>query len=416
VERRSEAGGRMRTDMVEGVAFDSGVQLLGSNYTSTFSLAAAAGLSELVVRSPGRDAVWRRGNAHPLTYGSVASMITSSALPAGLKLRLGTRYLPYLSRHARLDLHDLVRTGGLELDGESIAAWGGRELNRDFVELLAYPLMGAYYGSLPEETSSAVYHALARVGLDVSVYGVRGGMGMLPRRIAAELERRGVLFRYDRAVSSVEIQDSRAVVTHDAGTETGSSVVLAVTARESARLATFAPRAVEWLAGVRAHRTVTVALVLSRPLGVDYFGLSLPRSEPSTSDVVAICVQERKVDGLVPAGRGALVLLAAPAESDTLAELAPDALLARLIPVVDRVFPGIRQAVQRGRATYFEEGSTIFYPGYVTHLSRFDAAWLPGNVALAGDYLAAPNVEGAVRSGVQAAARIMGGSAQARPG
>src|SRR6185436_5219286 len=97
------------------------------------------------------DAVWRRGKPHPLTYGSVASMITSTALPTGLKLRLGARYLRFLARHSKLDLNDMVRTGGLALDGESLAQWGGRELGPDFVDLLAYPLLGAYYGSAPEQ-------------------------------------------------------------------------------------------------------------------------------------------------------------------------------------------------------------------------------------------------------------------------
>ena len=89
-ERRGAPGGTLRTDELDGARVDAGVQLLGSYYRETFRIAAEAGASGLLVRSPGRDALWRGGRAHGLTYGSVTSMAASGALPAGLKLRLAT--------------------------------------------------------------------------------------------------------------------------------------------------------------------------------------------------------------------------------------------------------------------------------------------------------------------------------------
>ena len=50
--------------------------------------------------------------------------------------------------------------------GETRHGFPARQISADFVELLAYPLLGAYYGSLPEATSVLLYHALARAGLD----------------------------------------------------------------------------------------------------------------------------------------------------------------------------------------------------------------------------------------------------------
>ncbi|MGH7448719.1 MAG: FAD-dependent oxidoreductase, partial [Longimicrobiales bacterium] len=55
----------------------------------------------------------------------------------------------------------------------------------------------------------------------------------------------------------------------------------------------------------------------------------------------------------------------------------------------------------------YDHGYTIFPPGYLGHIARFDDAWLPARVALAGDYLIAPTVEGAVRSGERAARRVL---------
>src|SRR5690625_7292255 len=102
--RYSEVGGLLRTLSLEGLPFDVAVQLLGSYYSETFRLAHEAGLSDLLVRAPGRDALWREGRSYPLTYGSVASMASSSALPTTLKFRLASRYLLFLRRHgAELD-------------------------------------------------------------------------------------------------------------------------------------------------------------------------------------------------------------------------------------------------------------------------------------------------------------------------
>ncbi len=405
-ERRKEAGGRLRTDELEGVGFDAGVQLFGSNYTALFELARAAGMSEQVVRSPGRDAVWRRGRANPLTYGSVASMITSHALPTTLKLKLAAKYLPYLTRHAsRLDLHDLVQTGGVELDVESIAAWGERELGHDFVELLAYPLLGAYYGSAPEQTSAGVYHALARVGLDVAVHAARDGMGRLAAGIADAARGRGATFRYSTPIDRVVWSGYGITLEANGVEERFDAAVIAVPPVEALRLLE-GSAIVPWLRAVRAAPTCTLALVLKQPVPADYFGLSIPR-EASPGPVVAVCVQERKVTGLVPSGKSALVVMAAPEHAAEMASLDPDEMLSRCLPAVERIFPGVRGLIMRARVTSFPEGNTIFYPGYVRHLRGFDPDAVPARCALAGDYLVAPTVEGAVRSGGAAAARVL---------
>jgi protoporphyrinogen/coproporphyrinogen III oxidase len=409
-EQRAEPGGRLRTDTMDGVSFDPGVQLLASNYTATSALANAAGAGDLIVRSPGRDAVWRKGRAHPLTYGSVATMITSGALPAGLKLKLATRYLPFLARHVdRLDLHDLLRTGALPHDAESIAAWGARELGEDFVHLLAHPLLLAYYGSPPEQTSAALYHALARVGLSVEVRAVRGGMRELPRALARKLTERGTDFRYNARIEALQLDAAGVTVHPGAGDALFDGVIIALPAGDAMKLLPGQDAALQWLRGVRSAPTVSLALVLTLPSGVDYFGLSVPQDEPEAGQLAAICVQERKVPGLVPQGRGALIVLPTPDSLGDLTALSPEELLQRLLPSVERLMPRVRGAIVQARATYFPEGYTLFYAGYVKHLQSFERSLLPSRLALAGDYLVAPTVEGAVRSGAAAARHIMAG-------
>jgi protoporphyrinogen/coproporphyrinogen III oxidase len=408
-ERTERAGGALRTEQLEGARVDVGVQLVSSSHTALFELCARTGTRELLRRAPGRDAMWRKERAHAITYGSVASMATSSALPTTLKLKLAARYLPFLSSHARgLDANDPSGTGGLAHDDESIAAWGERELGRDFVELLVYPLLGAYHGAVPEQTSAALYHALARVGIDVSVYAVLGGFGALPDAWLRAFRQQGGQYRSAVEVTAVSGTDSGTTVSTAEGAASHDAVVVAVPAPRARGLVP-GDELRAWLSGVRMQPAFTVAFLMERPYPGNYFGLSFPRTDPVGERVVALCVQRNKLGGLVPGGGDVLVALPAPSGAAQLLERGDEAVASAILESLERAVPGMRRRVVSTHVQRFDDGYVLFPPGYLHHLHRFDPAWLPKRIALAGQYLVAPSVEGAVRSGIRAAARVLEG-------
>jgi protoporphyrinogen/coproporphyrinogen III oxidase len=405
-ERAPVVGGRARSDELEGCVVDVGAQLFGSGFTTLFRLASEVGAGDLLVRSPGRDALYRNGRAHPIAYGSVTSMITSSALPAALKFRLATRYVPYLLKHAdRLNASDLLSAGGDRLDGESVADWGERELGADFVELLAYPLLGAYYGSPPERTSAVLYHALARAGLDVSVYAVSGGTGALMRAFANAVISRGGIIRH-AAVRQVETHSRGVTVHSEGGPLEFDGVVLAVPAPELSPIINLPAAVSAWLQGVEYAPSAVLAVALKRAVGAEFFGLSVARTEPEVNDLVAVCVVERKTAGLVPGDRGLLLCLGAPAVNAELIAR-PEAAVERMLNALERILPGTRSAIARVKLYRHRTGYPAFYPGYLKHLRALPARALPKGVQLAGDYLVAPTVEGALRSGERAAHALL---------
>ena len=407
-ERRQEPGGRLRTDGLDGVRLDVAVQLLGSYYSETFRLAREAGAGDLLVRAPGRDALWRGGRAHPVRYGSVSSMALSGALSAGLKLRLASRYVPFLGRNASLlDVNEPVRSVTAGLDDESIASWGRRELGEDFVELLVYPQLAAYYGATPEETTAGFYHALAHAGMDVSVYAVRGGMGALAQALLASLTRRGVRFRGGVEARAVTAGSSGVDVEWGDGGARHDAVVLAVPGPGVAELAGLEGPAREWFAGVRTAPAASLALVLDGAAPVEYFGLSFPRTEREGDVVAAVCFQSRKGAELPGGGKGALVVYPAPSAVPGILDGSAEKALDAVLPALERALPGLRRHILRAKLYRFATGGTLFYPGYLRHLGRFDPGLLPARLAVAGDYLVAPTVEGAVRSGFGAAARLL---------
>ncbi len=406
-EARDRAGGGLRTETVAGAAADVGVQLLSDGYDRTRMLLGRLGLGDRLVALPGRDAVWREGRAHGLRYGSVTSLASSSALPTALKLRLGLRYLPFLERHAgALDLNAPVRAAAAGLDGESIAEWGRREVGGEFVELLVYPLLAAYYGVTPEETSAALFHALAAAGRHVRVLGIRGGAGPLARDLAEALVGRGVDLRSGTRVDAVRIgAEGVGVVTAGEELEHEAAVV-AVPPPEAARLV---PEA-EWLGRIRTRSTATLVLVTDGPTRTGWFGLSVPRVEAPGDRIAAVCVQEEKGAGLGGPDRGALVVIPSPREGERWAEQEPRAVLDATLPAVERLIPGVSDRVRAARLVRLR-GGFVPEPGHFDRLAELDDAMLPRRLAIAGDYLVTPTVEGAIRSGLAAAGRISRGAA-----
>lgn len=414
----TRAGGMLRTETLNGAHVDVGVQLVSSSDTALFELVRAAGAGELLRTAPGRDALWRKGRPQGITYGSVASMATSGALPMSLKLKMMSRYVPFLKTQAHaLDSNEPAANGGAALDTESIGAWGRRELGDDFVDLLAYPLLAAYYGASPDETSAPVYHSLANSGMDVKLYAAAGGFGAVAAAITSALESRGARFVLGTAVTGVSVAGDVATVTSAAGASGFDAVVLAVPPNRAADIIAAGSAAgggaaadgslVSWLRAVRVRPTFTVAFRMERAHPGDYFGLSFPRGEASGGTVAALCVQSNKLPGLVPEGGDALVALPAPAAVPALLAQDDERIAGTVLDSLDRAFSGMARRVASAHVYRFDDGYTLFGTGHLKRIDAFDNGLPPARVALAGGYMCAPSVEGAVRSGRRAAHRLL---------
>lgn len=376
------------------------VQLLSTGYTATLGLLDAMELSDRMVPAPGRDALWRDGRVHPLRYGSMTSMAASGALPAGLKVRLGLRYAPFLERRGdSFDLNDPAAAD--RLHETTIADWGAGEMGDAFVEWLAYPLLSAYYGVTPEETSAGFFHALARSGMGVEVVGARGGFGALAEEMSAALSLRGVEVRTDAPVRELAPTASGARVATDDGSAEHDAVVVALPAIAAAALLPELPLLDE----IRTRSTAVLVLATRRPVGTGWFGLSIPRTEPAGATLAAVCVQaEKRTDVVGPEG-GSLVLVPAPPVAERWAAAEAREVLAEAMAALRDVLPEVPDDVLEARLVRLEAAVWLPDPDHFARLSRFRHDSLPPWLALAGDYLVAPTVEGAVRSGLAAADR-----------
>jgi oxygen-dependent protoporphyrinogen oxidase len=214
--------------------------------------------------------------------------------------------------------------------------------------------------------------------------------------------------RLGAPVARVERRGAGVVVSGEGWEEEGEAAVLAVPA-PIARTLLARPGAPldDWLARVRFRPSLTVALLLDRPVDVRYFGLSFARGESTV--LSAVCVEENKSPGLVPEGKGLLVAFVRPESVSECIEADGRAVFDAIGPDLDRAFPRLRRHVTRVRVYRWPQGSPVFYPGYLGWLGAFGGGAVEGDgpIALAGDYLVSPTIEGAVTAGMRAAERIL---------
>ena len=120
--------------------------------------------------------------------------------------------------------------------------------------------------------------------------------------------------------------------------------------------------------------------------------------------------------GTGPQGRGLGYRLARSGHDVVLAWPTPDAIaelqgapssaiVAAMLPEIETLVPDVRGHVSRARVYRFDEGTPVAHPGFAAARARGRelAAQLELPVVLAGDYLTAPLLEGAVASGNGAA-------------
>lgn len=411
-EAEPRVGGRAFTDDLDGFRIDAGAQLAGSMYQRFLSLVEELGLGERLTRVPGRDALWRHGKVHEVVLGSVTSMIASGGLPLSTKMRLGASYAPFLTRNLQaLDQHFPERAAAAGFDSETIEAWGEREIDRTFVRSLVYPQLAAYYGALPSETSAGFYHILARYGMDVKLYALSNGIGEVAEQLARVIAEGGGTIRTDTPVERIELlPDGAGVLVSAKGeSERFSGAIAALPAPVLARLLNGAPRPLaEWLEPVRYRPALSAALLLDRPTPARYFGLSFPQGE--NQHLATLCIQENKHPGLVPEGKGLMLLLPLAEAAEALIDLDSREVVDRLLSEAVKAFPDLPKRITRARVYRWRAGAPIFHPGYLTHLADFRDRDLEQGapLAVAGDYLHTPSVEGSTFSGERAAERLYG--------
>jgi oxygen-dependent protoporphyrinogen oxidase len=157
-----------------------------------------------------------------------------------------------------------------------------------------------------------------------------------------------------------------------------------------------------WLASVELRPTWTLALALDIAPRRDAFGLFHGGHH---ARFVSACAVHGAKMAAPPPDRDVVLAWPTPEAVHQLDGSPSERIALAMLPEIEALVPEAKGHVTRARVYRFEEGTPIARPGFAAERARgralAEAVTLP--VALAGDYLAAPLIEGAVASGERAA-------------
>lgn len=394
LEAAPVAGGRMRQLEADGFRFDEGAEFFLDTHARTRALVAELGLEAGAVEIRGPGALFHQGRLEPMVTGPV-SALTTSLFGWKTKLRLGK-----LSTHVlagRLDFADPATLA--PEDDESVEAYARRTFGDEFTDVGLAPGLESMTLSPIGRTSKAVFLAQAQDGPTARFFCLRGGMGRLAEALAAGLD-----VRTGTTVTALRTEDGGVSAALGSGESMRfDAAILAVPAPVAARLAVpegELPWRCEYARAVKVH------LGLARPSGMGYPGV-IPTG-PEFEGVAGLQILDHKDTGQVPSGAGGLGIVAAGRLGAELLESTDDEAADRLTGLAERILGPLPSVVCR-RVSRWREAVPLFPPGRYRELVRYEPRVGPA-LHLAGDWLASPSVEGAIRSGERAARAIVDGS------
>lgn len=401
LERDAHSGGRIRTERGGPGGADDYYEHGGIFHTAGYpalrGLLTELGLADDLISVPTAfSAGVRTGDGwEHVDYGSLFGPLRFGALGTRDKFSVLRAALPALlaKRTASKDLGDLVRLAHLDT----------RPASAGLTDRAA-----TYFTAGPHEFlwgAPTADFSYAMLALQLHVFTgelceLRGGAGRWVDAVAGALD-----VRHGVAVDRVQ-DTGDGVVVHADGTQIrAGAVVLACPADISARLWSDAPPPVRaHLSGMRYSRIDYVYLrtrnALTLRAGRHAVGMEVvttPELEAQTIGGVYVA------NGWVRSG-GLWLVTAAPAANA--ATLSDDQLADQLQADVEKLHPELISQVTERRVIRHDPYTPIFSVGAVKRLAAARTALSGSRVELAGDHMAAPWVEGAIRSGQQAAARV----------
>ncbi|RZT83847.1 protoporphyrinogen oxidase /UDP-galactopyranose mutase [Pseudonocardia sediminis] len=393
LESDGHTGGRIRTERRPGLRLEHGGIFHTRGYRAMARLLRETGLDGDTVAVPTgfHTGLRRKGEWHHVDYGSVPGPLRTSALSVGDKASVLRAAGPILASRPK-DLGDLV----------SFARRDTRAVTDGLTDTAGRWFTAApheFLWGVPSDRLSAAMLALQLHVFTGELREIDGGADRLVTALADGLD-----IRHGTPVEHVE-DTGDGVVVHARGEQIAARrAVLACPADVTARIWTQAPPAVaEHLtigysridyAYLRTREAVTLS-AQGRPVGMEV--VTDPEVGESTMGGIYLANSWAEQGGLL------LVTAARRARAESIDD---DELADRLQSDVEKYHPEVVGQITERVVMRHQPYTPTFGPGTIRRLAAAREVLPAGNVDLAGDHMTAPWVEGAVRSGEQAAGRI----------
>jgi oxygen-dependent protoporphyrinogen oxidase len=256
------------------------------------------------------------------------------------------------------------------------------------------------------ELSSLELGYIALNFFGAGVFTFAGGLGALPRALAAQLD-----VRLGSRVLEVH-EDAREVHVTAGGddgehTLTADACVLAVSSHDMAAMhPALAAEHREIVRGVEYVRLMPVQLALTRRPAEASLYVSLPESE--SPDLCSIYYEHNKHADRAPDGRGLLTLFWHDRWARAHWDDADDEIVERTAAEASRWVPELDDGPAFGHVTRWPAGVILSRPGTYSRLHRLAAARAQARrIHLAGDYFGGSTTNAALCSGERAAEHVV---------
>ncbi len=406
-EKESRPGGRIRTETHDDMYYDVGAQILANFYTNTLRVIAEVGLQHDVLPITGSNAILRAGKLHVLEPS--LAMLASRVISTRSKTRFFRVIRDALANWQNLDFHAFYKAA--QLDDSSLAAYVTKELGEESLEYLFQPPLAGLFYWTPEHISKAFLFVMLRAALGMKVMTLRNGLGQLPLAISALLKD----VRLKAEVVQVRQQFPQSHYTVTARLNEVEEVFAAdgiVCAVPAPLVAPLFPQLTaeqrEFFTAIPYSSTVTTALGLAHPLGLQIYSFFTARKELDT--LAAVVIQSSKHRNF-KIGQGDVVsLFASGLAGQQLLHENDQTITAALVDDIMRT--PLRSDIVNNTLTFtsvnrWDYSIPLFDVGHFHRLVAFAAGSIETDrIVFAGDYLAGPFVELALTSGAQAAARL----------
>ncbi len=405
LEAATRVGGRMSTDVADGYAFERGALILSTGYVSVLPLVEEMGLAPRLSGVSRYVGMVRGGVARRFVDASGVSLLTSGCLRLGEFLRMGWQGIRIYREVRKLPLN--VFPAWRDLDDVDAGTWAVRRFGRAVSDYFIESAMQSYYFQEPAEVSRALAENVMAYGMvGVRPLTLAGGLGQLPEAIAARLD-----VRLGTPAESIELDAGRVRVRTPSETLEADRLVLATPAPIArGLLAEPTPVEAEQLATDYVPILQVSLAVDARWPGTrslrDVYALLVPGVERESLSIV---MQTTSMDRSRAPGGELLNCILAARPARELFEASEEAILGRVLPEVERHFPGVTSALRFARLHRWRHGQPHVPVGRAGAIARYRETCDPSRrVVLAGDYMGFPYVEGAAESGLWAADRLLG--------
>lgn len=388
-------GGRTRTVHDGDFTIDSGAFYIGNLYRETLAAIEESGHSNELLPMERRTWLYDRGERRDWVMGSAGSLFGHPRLRPRDKIRAaGVFAAKSAIRPDPFSTEELADAD----TGESVAAWARRALGERTYEYLVRPSFEPWWLFRCEAAAGTLWTGFLRDAPKLELLAFPEGTDSVCRWMAEDVD-----VRLECPVAGVESDGAGFNVTFETGGQLRADrVVLATDAQRAAALLG-SGAAAERLARTPYAASLHVSLCYRSSKWEHCAGSVFP-GRPDDSDVATVSLASKKIRSLAPPGGEIVDVYFKDAAS-------------RRIAAADAVEHALRGAAELLGTDMPEPETTHVFdrdrgvaapaPGHYAAMMQVHSL-LPPGMEIAGDYLSAGVIEGAIRSGREAAARLVG--------